>query len=343
MSETLARLATTQLGWRDTPPEAMPYSDEFSLDAARQWSRDQVDAHAALLARAGEQQADLVVATEDIACMGYALTYLDDTTVFRSLVEEIAPYANEVIAQVARTHGIHIAASFYEPDGDRIFNSAVLYGRSGELIGRYHKVHLPVYETWQVTPGDAFPAFDTDIGVVGMLICYDEMWPEAAAACALNGARIICHPSAASLPDYHMRTRAMDEQVFYISSTSVHSRIVSPAARILADAGEQEAAVVAADADIAQASLAPENFWEYLYSGIRDHRERHLKLRRTDAYRVLVDPNPPALDAYPPGGIAGTPEAIREVYENQKEDYRRGLRGERQYYTWKWSDDEEGG
>ena len=207
-------------------------------------------------------------------------------------------------------------------------------------MGRYRKVHIPVYESWLVTAGDAFPAFETDVGVVGMLICYDDMWAESTAACALNGARIICHSSAASPAEYRVRTRAKDAQVFYLTSTKFGSRIVSPNAEVLADAGDGSDVVVIADADVEKASLAPENYWEYIYSGIRDHRERHLKLRRPDAYGVLVDPTPPALNAFPPGGLATTPEAIREVYENQKEDYRRGMRGEKQKYTWRWSAEE---
>jgi hypothetical protein len=197
-----------------------------------------------------------------------------------------------------------------------------------------------VYESWQVTPGEAFPAFETDIGIVGMVICYDDMWPESSAACALNGARIICHPSAYSPPDYRVRTRAMDAQVFYITSTRTGSRIAAPNGRLLADCGEGDN-IATADVNPVTASLAPENYWEYLYSGIRDHRERHLRLRRPDAYRVLLEPTPPALEAYPHGRLATNPEAIRSIYEKQKEDYRRGLRGERQHYTWNWSEDDQ--
>jgi len=340
MSHKLVRLATTQRKYQETPPEAMPYSDVFSLEAARQFSKQQVDAHAALLAKAGEAGADLAVAGEDIASLGYAVTYLDDRSIFKTLAKETCAYTHEALSQVARQHELHIVACFYEPEKGAIFNSAVLFGRDGAVLGRYHKVNLPVYETWMVKNGDRFPVFETDIGVVGMLICYDEVWPETAAALTMEGARIICHPSAASPAEYRVRTRAMDEQVFYITSTHFGSRIVAPNAKVLADAGEEGDAVVSADAEVETASLSPENFWEYLYSGIRDHRERHLKLRQAAAYRVLCDPSPPALGAFPPGGLANTPEAIREVYEKQKAEYRSGLRGEKQLYTWKWSQDD---
>jgi predicted amidohydrolase len=337
MPKDTVMLATTQWSYRETPPEAMPYSDVFSLEAARAWSKDNVDGNAALLLRAGEAGADLAVAGEDIASTSYALTYLDDTSIFRTLTAEMSQYARETLGAVARERGMYLVASFFEPEGEAIFNTAALFGRSGEIVGRYHKVHLPVYESWQVTPGNSFGAFETDIGVIGMLICYDDMWPESSAACALNGARIICHPSAYSPPEYRVRCRAMDTQVFYITSTHAGSRIAAPDSTILADAGDARDTFVIAQADIAGASLAPVNYWEYLYSGIRDHRERHLKLRRPDAYHPIVNPTPPALRAYGPEGPATSPEMIREVYEKQKEDYRRGLRGEKQLYTWKWS------
>lgn len=340
MPQEKVRLSTTQRSYREMPPEAMPYSDKFSLEAARAYAGKQIEEHAALLAEAGEAGADLAVAGEDIAHLSYALTYLDDTSIFRALVTETASHAHEVIAAVAREKSLHIVACFYELEGDTIFNSAVLFGRRGEVVGRYHKVHLPVYETWQVAAGDCFPAFETDIGVVGMLICYDDMWPESAATCALNGARIICHPSAASPEEHRVRTRAGDEQVFYLTSTHFGSRIVAPTAKVLADAGDARDAVITADVNVKTASLAPENFWEYLYSGIRDHRERHLKLRRPDAYGPLLAAQPPALEAYPAGGVASTPEAVRKIYQKQKEDFLRGLRGEKQHYAWKWSADE---
>jgi len=334
-----ARLATTQHGWKERPMEANPYGDSFSFDVALATAKQAADGNAALLTKAGEAGADLAVAGEDIAALSISMTYLDDPSIFRRLTEQTAAYCHEALSRVAKRHRMHIAASFYEPEGDRIFNSSVLFGRDGEVIGRYHKVHLPLYETWLVTAGDSFPAFETDIGVVGMIICYDDMWPESTAACALNGARIICHSSAASPADYRVRARAMDYQVFYITSTYANSRIAAPNSTILADAGDGQGVTVTADVDVANASLAPENFWEYLYSGIRDHRERHLKLRRPDAYGVLLNGAPPALNAYPQGGVANTPEAIREVYEKQKAEYRRELSGERSHYEWRWSAD----
>jgi len=338
MAAKTVRLSTTQRSWRPTPPNANPFCEAFSLEAARAHSRASVDEHAALVARAGEQGADLTVTGEGIEGLSYAITYLDDPSIFCTLVQELSEYCRETMSALAKRHRMHVVACFYEAQDDAIYNSAVLFGRDGAILGRYHKVNLPIYETWLVTNGDSFPVFDTDLGPVGLLICYDEMWPEAASCLALNGAKIICHPSAAVIEEHTARTRSMDNQVFYVSSTPARSIITAPNAQVLALAGDEPEAVLTADADVATATLSPENFWEYVYSGLRDHRERHLKLRQAAAYRVLSDPNPPALRAYPDGGLANTPERIREVYEKQKADYQRSLRGEKSQYEWKWSD-----
>jgi len=169
-----------------------------------------------------------------------------------------------------------------------------------------------------------------------MLICYDQMWPEAASCCAMNGAQVICHPSAASLKDYHMRTRAMDNQVHYISSTWGNSMIASPRADILANAEDKDPAIVWADVDVKAATMGDELFWEYLYSGIQDHKERHLKFRRSETYRILTEKRPPLANQYPEGGVANTPEAIDEVYRKHKDAQLKGARGEQVPYHWRW-------
>jgi len=152
----------------------------------------------------------------------------------------------------------------------------------------------------------------------------------------MNGAQLICHPSAAVLEDFLMRTRAKDNQVHYISSSGRNSMIVSPRAEILANAMDRDPAIVWADVDIQNATMADEYFWEYLYSGIQDHKERHLKFRRPDAYHVLIEQNPHLTNQYPEGGVANTPEKTRKVYQTFKQMYLKSMRGRKVPYHWKW-------
>jgi N-carbamoylputrescine amidase len=97
--------------------------------------------------------------------------------------------------EVAHEHGIHVVGGVAERDGDRLYNSSVVIGPSG-LIGSYRKTHLWNAENTIFTPGDlGFPVFDTALGRLSVLICYDGWFPETYRACALGGADLICVPT----------------------------------------------------------------------------------------------------------------------------------------------------
>ncbi len=313
-----------------------PFSPDFSLADLLTSIERRIAWYEELLDRAAREKCQLAVITEDFTRLGICMTYLDDRTVFRTAVERQTPLIAERLGAAARKHALLVVACYFALDGDAIYNVADLFGPDGARIGRYRKVHLPQYELWQVRAGDTFPAFETDIGWIGMLICYDQMWPESAACCAMNGAQIICQPSAASLTDYHMRTRAMDNQVHHVSSTYANSMIVTPRAEIVANAQAEDPCVATADVDVRGATRADPCFYETLYSGIQDHKERHLKFRRPDAYRVLTEHQPPLAAQYPAGNVANTADAIAEVYRQHKEAQQMMLRGEPVRYHWRW-------
>lgn len=338
MAETTARLATTQLAdlWKLAPQQASPYAADFSWEAAEKIVADRLGVFEEYLRQAGEQECDLVVTMEDMTGLSAFMTFLDDPGLFRGMVEFSAPRAEERMTALAREFRMHIVACYYEQTSGDICNYAVLFGRDGEVIGKYAKVHLPLYETWLVKAGDSFPVFDTDIGKIGMTICYDQMWPESVTACALNGAEIVCLPSAATPAEFRSRTRALDNQVFFVTSTPGGSVIAAPNGDLLASTGTGPRALTYADVDVKGATLANECFYEYLYSGIRDHKERHLKLRRPEAYAPISSAHPPLLESYPEGGLANTPEAIQRVYEIQRQQVQKRLRGEKDDYDWRW-------
>src|SRR5262249_30167197 len=125
-----------------------------------------------------------------------------------------------------------------------IYNTAFLLGRDGKEIGRYHKVCPTIHER-VCTPGDRFPVFATkDLGGVGMLICYDMVFPETARCLPLGGADMIFHPTlgGAAIGDDDIsraafRTRAVENFVYIIvAQRGGGSMIVSPQGRILAEA-----------------------------------------------------------------------------------------------------------
>ncbi|NQZ67156.1 MAG: carbon-nitrogen hydrolase family protein [Lentisphaeria bacterium] len=335
----MSRIGTIQLqALNDSPSYANPFADGFSLDALDAAIESRLDLIETWLDHAGENIIDLVVTTEDLTGLGMAMTYLDDPDIFRSVVKSSSQAAESRLAEAARRNKIHIVACYYEADGDLIYNVAVLFDRQGAVIGKYRKVHLPVYESWLVTAGDSFPVFETDIGRIGMTICYDQMWPEATAACALNGAEIVCLPSAASPEIFRLQTRALDNQVFIVSSHSDHSLIAAPNGEVLANAEDTPEGIVWADIKITEATTSGEHFFDYLYSGIRDHKERHLKHRRPVAYAPLTNSSPPLANYYPASAVESA-EAKQLVYAEHKAEMLRQLKNEQHHWHWRWQGD----
>lgn len=334
----MVRLGTIQSGQVPTCTNLKtdPFSKDFSMKDLDQAIENRITWFEGLFAQAAQESCKLVVITEDFTCLSTCMHYLDDRSIFQEAVAKQTVVIVERMAAAARKHSMYIVACYFAREGDKIYNVADLFGPNGAPVGRYRKVHMPQYELWQVTPGDSFPAFETDIGWISMLICYDQMWPEAASCCTMNGAQLICHPSAAILPDYLMRTRAKDNQVHYISATGRNSMISSPRAEILANAEDKDPAIVWTDVNLQNATLGDEFFWEYLYSGIQDHKERHLKFRRPETYHVLTESEPPLAQKYPKGGVANTPAAVEIVYQKSKEMIQRQRQGENVPYHWRW-------
>jgi predicted amidohydrolase len=117
--------------------------------------------------------------------------------------EEIPGEVVPALSDAARKLSINIiGGSIHERAGNgKLYNTTVVINRSGELAGTYRKVHIPhdeaFYEMNYFTPGDTgFKVFDLGIAKVGVLICYDQWFPEAARTLALMGAEIIFYPTA---------------------------------------------------------------------------------------------------------------------------------------------------
>jgi len=144
-----------------------------------------------------DQGAELLILPE-LADTGYDLGSRGTALELGSSVDE-----NPLIQALARTCAAsdrHAVTGICERDGDRAYNSAVLIGPDGPM-GRYRKIHLFMNEKDIFTPGDA-PPMVLDAGPirVGMLVCFDWMFPEVWRSLALDGADVVCHPSNLVLP-----------------------------------------------------------------------------------------------------------------------------------------------
>ncbi|MBE9516255.1 MAG: carbon-nitrogen hydrolase [Proteobacteria bacterium] len=118
------------------------------------------------------------------------------------LAEAIPGPTTDFLGQLAAKHNMVIVGSVFERRAAGIYhNTAVVLDSNGELVGQYRKMHIPddpgFYEKFYFTPGDqGFIPIETSIGVLGVLVCWDQWFPEAARAMALNGAELLLYPTA---------------------------------------------------------------------------------------------------------------------------------------------------
>ena len=125
----------------------------------------------------------------------------EDAELF-DLAEPVPGPSTEALGRVAREEGVAVFAPIFERRAAGLYhNSSVLLDERGEIAGLYRKMHIPddpsFYEKFYFTPGDlGFRAFDTEVGRVGTLICWDQWYPEGARLTALRGAQVLFYPTA---------------------------------------------------------------------------------------------------------------------------------------------------
>jgi N-carbamoylputrescine amidase len=118
------------------------------------------------------------------------------------VAEEIPGPSTAVLSKVAKDYGVVIVASLFEKRSAGLYhNTAAILDADGSMFGRYRKMHIPddplFYEKFYFTPGDlGFRTWQTRFGKIGVLICWDQWYPEAARITALSGAQILFYPTA---------------------------------------------------------------------------------------------------------------------------------------------------
>ncbi len=116
--------------------------------------------------------------------------------------EPIPGPTSEALADAACQHGVVIVGSMFERRAQGLYhNTAVVFDADGKQLGMYRKMHIPddplYYEKFYFTPGDlGFRSFDTRFGKIGVCVCWDQWFPEAARLTALSGAEILFYPTA---------------------------------------------------------------------------------------------------------------------------------------------------
>jgi predicted amidohydrolase len=243
---------------------------------------------------ASQQRVDLIVFPE-LATSGYELGVR-----FTELAQRVPGPTVNLLAQRAAEFGVYIAFGMVtkEKVESILFNSAVLVGPEGEMLGMYNKIHLHGEERMAFREGFRLPVIETDIGPIGLMLGWDLAFPEVARSLTLDGAELLCVMSNWESPQMeewrtYVRARAYENALFVAAANRVgedvtlnfggESMIVGPRGKVyasLADEKDPESGQPREGYCVARIDL----------DEVRKHREEHqtLQARQPAVYRSIV-------------------------------------------------------
>ncbi len=181
----------------------MPVEQPFRIGLVQMSCSADPDAN---LAKAEARIRDAAAKGAQIVCLQelFRSQYFcrEENAALFDLAESIPGPSSEAIGRVARECGVVVIASLFERRAAGLYhNTAAVLDNKGNLAGIYRKMHIPddplYYEKFYFTPGDlGFLNFDTSFGRIGVLVCWDQWYPEGARATALLGANVLFYPTA---------------------------------------------------------------------------------------------------------------------------------------------------
>jgi predicted amidohydrolase len=167
------------------------------------------------------------------------------------------PSVASVAAAAARLR-LHVVFGFSELAGDRVYNSAALLDPEGRLVGCYRKVHLGRCDPAIYAEGDELPVYQTALGRLGLMICFDRQVPEAARSLAIQGAELLLNPSYGGYGEWNelmLRTRAYENRAFLAFAHPDQGLVIDPEGTVVARAGASDDLLVAT-VDLEQVAAA---------------------------------------------------------------------------------------
>ena len=229
-----------QLAEEPAPPDRVVRAmTVFHRPHGTKTAAESVEEFCQLVEGAAAQRPDIVCLPEGITVVGNGKSYVDAS-------EPIPGPTTRRLGEVAKRLNSYIVAGIYERTNKLVFNTAVLIGRKGELVGAYRKTHLP-REEWEkgITPGESYPVVATDFGKVGLMVCWDLQFPEPARALAAQGAEMILLPIWGG-SETLARARAIENCVFLVSSSyDMKTFVLDPTGLTLAEATKDQPVVSA--------------------------------------------------------------------------------------------------
>ncbi|HOX37004.1 MAG TPA: carbon-nitrogen hydrolase family protein [Candidatus Brocadiia bacterium] len=159
-------------------------------------------------------------------------------------------------------------------DGGAVGNAAGLWNREGKLMGVYLKTHLQTHDV-QFRAGNDLPAWETEFGKIGIMICADRRWPETARTLRLKGARLILNPSYGmchEANEWWMRTKGYENQCFIAFVHPKVGFVVNPSGNLAAKGEGADPGILICDVDLSEA---------------RD--DNHIRDRRPELYGIIAE------------------------------------------------------
>lgn len=234
-----------------------------------------------------------------------------------NLAETIPGHSTQVLGQLAQELGVVIVASLFEKRATGLYhNTAVVLDKDGKIAGKYRKMHIPndpgFCEKFYFTPGDlGFEPINTSVGLLGVMVCWDQWFPEAARLMAMKGAQILIYPTAIGWDSRDSQNEQIKQKEAWIIAQRAHaisngipviscnrvgyeantsgktegilfwgnSFIAGYQGEILAHASEDKEEVVTATIDL-QYSETVRCIWPYLRDRRIDHYQDLLKIYR---------------------------------------------------------------
>lgn len=276
---------------------------DYDLAKCRHLAQETIDEGFQMMEAAARSGSQLLVTIEAFN----ASVHPSDTRYdFATIAEPLDGPLMERFGKLARQYGIYIVGGLYTGRNGRAYNSAVLFGPQGHIVGLFDKVHMPGDEGVYITPGDSYPVFATEHGNVGMLVCWDMQYPEAARELALGGADLIALPTWGWEKLYGL-CRAYENSVTVVAAMGIPygghlwdfcdpSCIVSNMGVVLAEGTRTGSQIVTAEVDL-RAEPAPQ-YGAETTTGMRSMRQIRASQRRPDTYRLITSPWPPLYDRY---------------------------------------------
>lgn len=220
---------------------------------------------AGLIRQAAAQNAKLVCLPE-----GFNTGYLgSDIPAMARLAEPLDGATITFMQSLAKELGVYILVPIIHSTPEGVKNTAVLLGDEGELIGSYSKTHPVGDEQKYFTRGTEYPVWDTKLGKIGCVICYDACFPETTRLLALDGAQVVLVPAAWRASHYfkewwdlNLACRALDNLLYVAAVNRTgssgeeifagKSQVCSPIGEVIGSCGVEEEAILYADIDIAR-------------------------------------------------------------------------------------------